>query len=540
MLNNHLPDDEIQSDLSDFLQSFNFIFAILEPEREVSLYQDKRLLANLHHSMNIEKYGLKTFRQKLLAYAPNKLVLEFARARNMNVTFEEALDGQFRKNIASFQWGNNNDTKNFVKIFGYPEYLIPNSDKLITPTEVVKPSEEPFKQLKKFQAEVVFVALDESEIPNSRFLIHMPTGGGKTRVAMEVVSHFLNKGGRQVIWLADKEELCEQAMESFLHVWSHIGKHDLKICRMWGNVDIVEEMLDSEFIVAMYQKISSQVRNRDLTIKPNMIVPDEAHSVIAKTYSEIINELKDRRLKQTRVMGLTATPGRGSGRIEDNEKLAEFFNENIIEISAEEGAINHLQRKKILSKCVRCPLNTDIVYTFSPSDWRELANNFGRDFPKGVLEKIANDEKRNVKIIIRLEELAKECKRILVFCGSKKQSKILSGIMTTRKYASAHVDGFTPKEYREDMVNKFRKGEIQMIFNYGVFTAGLDVPMIDAVVIARPTTSVVLYGQMIGRGMRGTDMGGTESFQLIDVVDNILTGHDGLDNVYEYFSEYWS
>ena len=58
-------------------------------------------------------------------------------------------------------------------------------------------------------------------------------------------------------------------------------------------------------------------------------------------------------------------------------------------------------------------------------------------------------------------------------------------------------------------------------------------------VISRPTTSVVLYGQMIGRGMRGLEIGGTEEFQLIDVVDNIITEYGGLDNVYEFFSEYW-
>ena len=540
MLNNRLPDDELQSDLSDFLQSFNFIFTILEPEREISIYQDKRLLASLHHSLNIEKYGQKTFRQKLMIYAPNDLVLEFARKRGMNATYEEALSEKFRRNIAAFQWGHNPDTESFVRIFGYPDYLVPSSDSIITPIEMAKSSKEPFKQLKEFQAEIAFRAINESKIPNTRFLVHMPTGGGKTRIAMEVISHFLNKDARQVVWLADRSELCEQAMESFLHVWSHLGRRDIKTCRMWGNVDITEEMLNSEFIVAMYQKISVHIRDGSIVINPNMIVTDEAHNAIAKTYSEIISGLKDRRVKQTRIMGLTATPGRGSGRIEDNERLAGFFHENIIEITSEEGPINYLQKEKVLSRCRRSTLNTNITYTFSPKEWKEMANNFDREFPQGFLEKIANDEKRNVKILLRLEKLAKECKRILVFCGSKRQSKVLSGIMTAREYACAHVDGNTPKEYRKDVIDKFRNGEIQTVFNYGVFTAGFDVPLIDAVVIARPTTSVVLYGQMIGRGMRGPEMGGTESFQLIDVVDNIITEHEGLDNVYDYFSEYWS
>ena len=77
------------------------------------------------------------------------------------------------------------------------------------------------------------------------------------------------------------------------------------------------------------------------------------------------------------------------------------------------------------------------------------------------------------------------------------------------------------------------------MFNYGVFSAGFDAPNIDAVVIARPTASVVLYSQMIGRGMRGPVIGGTSEFLLIDVVDDIITDTSGLDDVYDYFLEYW-
>ena len=112
-------------------------------------------------------------------------------------------------------------------------------------------------------------------------------------------------------------------------------------------------------------------------------------------------------------------------------------------------------------------------------------------------------------------------------------------MMIALDYSAAYVDGNSPTNYRKDMVAKFKTGEIQFIFNYGVFTTGFDVPNIDAVVITRPTTSVVLYSQMIGRGMRGPVVGGTDEFILIDVVDDIITEHGGLDDVYEYFSDYW-
>ena len=139
----------------------------------------------------------------------------------------------------------------------------------------------------------------------------------------------------------------------------------------------------------------------------------------------------------------------------------------------------------------------------------------------------------------KLLELTSQRKHILVFGANLKQSKLLCGILIALGYSAVYVDGDSPPNYRKDVVRKFKNGEIQFIFNFGVFTAGFDAPNIDAVVITRPTRSIVLYGQMIGRGMRGVEIGGTEEFQLVDVIDDIISEHCGLDNVYEYFSDYW-
>ena len=89
--------------------------------------------------------------------------------------------------------------------------------------------------------------------------------------------------------------------------------------------------------------------------------------------------------------------------------------------------------------------------------------------------------------------------------------------------------------YRRDVISKFKKGEIKFIFNYNVFSTGFDAPNIDVVFIARPTTSIILHQQMIGRGMRGPRMGGKEKFRLFRIVD-ILPDIELAD---EYFSEIW-
>lgn len=543
MLNQFLPDEKLHQSLSEYLESWNFLLNQIKPEEVISIFQNQQLLSILHHALNVDKYSQSKFRQELFEYAPDEKIVEFAKKINYPYSsFEETQTSEFRKNIASFTWGSNDTTQNFIDVFGYPDYLFPNEFEQHDTKKFIPKSKDPYKPFKDYQSDIFFKTQQTIEFPNIKFMIQMPTGAGKTRVAMEIVSAFLNKKeGRQVIWLVDRSELCDQAIEAFENAWSHVGKYDLTLYQIWGDAEMPKKIEGTSFIVAMYQKIRGPLKRGEFDFKADLIITDEAHIVLAKTYTETIQNLKDFKKKQTRVVGLTATPGRGSGNIIQNEKLVSFFDENIIKIpSGDIGVIAYLQKKNILARCNRKPLNSNIKYTLTKEEWENISKSFEHEYPDGLLERIANDNSRNTIILFRLIELSKECKHILVFAASKKQSKLLSGLLTALDYSAVHVDGETPHNYRKDVVEKFKDGKIQFIFNYGVFTAGFDSPKIDAVVIARPTTSVVLYGQMIGRGMRGLEIGGTEEFQLVDVVDNIITEFSGLDNVYEFFSDYWS
>lgn len=542
MLNQFLPDEKLHQNLKEYLESWNFLLNQINPKNTISIFQNPKLLSVLHHGLNIDKYSNIKFRQELFEYAPDNKIFEFTKQSNFQYSsFEETQTLEFRKKLASFTWGNNSTTKKFIEVFGYPDYLFPNELDQHKTEKFMPKSRDPYKPFKDYQSDIFFKTQSTIEFPNVKFIIQMPTGAGKTRVAMEIVSAFLNKKeGRQVIWMADRSELCDQAIEAFENAWSHVGKYDLKLYQLWGDVKLPKKIEGTCFIVAMYQKIRGPLKRGELEFKADLIVTDEAHNVLAKTYSETIQNLKDFKNKQTRIVGLTATPGRGTGNIIQNEQLVSFFDDKIIGIPTEDiGVIAYLQRKKILARCNRKPLETNIKYTLTKEEWDNISKSFEHEYPDGFLERIANDNSRNAIILFRLIELSKECKHILVFAASKKQSKLLCGVLTALDYSAVHVDGETPHSYRKDVVKKFKEGEIQFIFNYGVFTAGFDSPNIDAVVIARPTTSIVLYGQMIGRGMRGLEIGGTEEFQLVDVVDEIITEYSGLDNVYEFFSEYW-
>jgi superfamily II DNA or RNA helicase len=92
---------------------------------------------------------------------------------------------------------------------------------------------------------------------------------------------------------------------------------------------------------------------------------------------------------------------------------------------------------------------------------------------------------------------------------------------------------------RRQVIDSFRRGEIAALFNYRVLSTGFDVPNIGTIVIARPTSSIVLYSQMLGRGLRGKKVGGTEKCRGIDIKDNFESFGDVAD-VYRHFDDFWN
>lgn len=86
-------------------------------------------------------------------------------------------------------------------------------------------------------------------------------------------------------------------------------------------------------------------------------------------------------------------------------------------------------------------------------------------------------------------------------------------------------------------MDAFKKGEIEFLLNYGVLTTGFDAPKTEYIMICRPTTSVVLYEQIVGRGLRGPRFGGTEHCTIIDFADNLL--RLGKPLAYQRFHNFW-
>ena len=131
-----------------------------------------------------------------------------------------------------------------------------------------------------------------------------------------------------------------------------------------------------------------------------------------------------------------------------------------------------------------------------------------------LLNVLANDEHRNYQIIKRLVEIPVGT-NTLVYACTVEHAEFLSSTMNAIGRKSATISSNTPKATRRMYIDAFKKGEIEFLFNYGVLTTGFDAPKTEYIVICRPTTSVVLYEQIVGRGLRGPKIGGTSIVQSL-------------------------
>ncbi|MBP7508122.1 MAG: DEAD/DEAH box helicase [Prolixibacteraceae bacterium] len=478
------------------------------------------------------------FREKLVSRLSDREIRLLAGKMGISTSLEF---NQLVEEISQKPWLDNNETKIFIDFFNLPDSYRPSPRQIIPNIEKIIRPEAPYKSLKDFQVAIFNKIMSSFENPLQRILIQMPTGSGKTRTAMEIICSVLNQNpGKSVIWLANSEELCEQAVECFKDVWSHIGTFNADVIRAWGSND-VKCPINSSFIVAGFSKLNSKFkRNPEIAslISSNLIliVIDEAHQVIAPTYRQVVSKLRENNFN-IHMIGLTATPGRRNIENEETYLLIQFFSGNRVDIdSGSRSVFEYLRNKKILANIEKDPLFTNISFELTKQEREYLSTHY--DFPLEFLERISLNDMRNIEIIKKLKRECELNKKILFFAGSINQSKFICAILTFMGFKAEHIDGSTRRDRRRTIIRDFKDGDLNVICNFGVLTTGFDAPKTDVVFIARPTMSIVLYSQMVGRGLRGPAIGGKSSCKLIDVIDNI-DAYQSPDNVYEYFGEYW-
>jgi|SaaInlStandDraft_4_1057021.scaffolds.fasta_scaffold01794_4 superfamily II DNA or RNA helicase len=442
--------------------------------------------------------------------------------------------------------GNTQAIKN--KFFNYFDIQIETDTKVSSDEFISIKAIKPNYQLYDYQNHAVSKSIKIlSKAEKNNVLIHMPTGSGKTRTAMHLISRVLNKRlGKVVVWLAHSEELCEQAAEEFEKSWKSLGNREISVGRYFdkGKIDLAN--FNEGIIIAglskLYKRsISEQQAFLQMQQNVTLIVFDEAHQATAETYKHLVNMLTIGG-NRVNLVGLTATPGRSSLQPEETEELANIFNRNKITLAIDgfPNPIDFLISKGYLAKpnYTYFKFKSDDMYV---TDALAKRLDSGKDFDTQTLQNIGVDINRNLLILEMVDKLIKKHKKIIIFSSSVEHAHLISSILKLEDYHAKAITSDNSTMHRKETIASFKSDEkesLNIIVNFGILTTGFDAPKASAAIIARPTQSVALYSQMVGRVLRGPESNGTKECEVFTIVDEI----EGFRSIYEGFNhwdEFW-
>ncbi len=460
------------------------------------------------------------------------------------------------KKIAERRWeAGKSWPRHFVRILDLPPVFAglpgsPREPDLLDVSPFV-----PLPPLWGFQVELKDQVLEVLTGPpgSNRGVLTLPTGAGKTRTAVEsLVEWRLSQESRPVIlWIAQSEELCEQAVQAFREVWIDLGhrpsevRQSLQVARFWGGAAVPD---DPDVVVASIQKLQRVVSDQDpnrrqelavLCERLGAVVVDEAHRTEAPSYNEVLGflgiDLAPRSSSELPLLGLTATPFR-SDDAESRRLVGRFHGRLLTARSLGDDVVGALRQQRVLA----VPEHEVLDYRgpeFPMEDNQSFVEYFDQfnDFHPGFLQEIGQSEERNRALLDRLLELPEEWPTLFFGCTVKHALAMAVLLRRAGRHAQA-VTADTRSATRRALIEEFRGQQLSVLCNYQVLTTGFDAPRVQALVIGRPTTSRLVYAQMIGRGMRGPRFGGTEKCTIIDVSDNIRFRGE---LAYTLYSDYW-
>lgn len=340
-------------------------------------------------------------------------------------------------------------------------------------------------QLRPYQQEAVQATLVHFRKEKSPAVIVLPTGAGKSLVIAELAR--LARG--RVLVLAHVRELVEQNHGKYLTFGLEAGIFSAGLQRKETDRKVI------------FGSIQSIARAPDEFFEGfSLLVIDECHRVSIEgetQYFQVINKMQ-RANPDLCVLGLTATPYRlGLGWIyqynvptKTMQTTADrFFKKCIFDLSI---------RFMIQNKYLTPPIKIDspvACYDFS-----SLKLN-GESFVKTQIENLLKDQKRITPLIIKnIIDMSAERQGVMIFTSSVNHA--IEIMQSLPPFISALVVGDTESEERDEIIEAFKQKKLKFLVNVSVLTTGFDAPHVDVIAILRPTESVSLYQQIVGRGLR--------------------------------------
>ena len=345
-------------------------------------------------------------------------------------------------------------------------------------------------------------------------MAQMPTGTGKTVVLASVVESFLGEHPLKSVWIvAHRRELVSQIQETIERVFSNrlAEKED-------GSSDnLIEKPLDSSLFTlrsSLIKAMSIQWLARhydEIGEEPGMIVIDEAHHALAKTYKEMWD-----RFPKAKFLGLTATPCRLNGK--------GFI--DLFDVLVQSWSVPEFISKGRLA-------TYDFVSIKSNGVTQRLIDSLQKrgadgDYQNKEMDMLLNKRPSIERLYRSFEEYGKDRKGIVYAINISHAKKIVE-LYQEHGIKAVAIDSKTPAAERQADIETFKKGDIQVLVNVDIFSEGFDCPDVEFVQLARPTLSLAKYLQMVGRGLRVA-----KGKKCCVIIDNV-----GLYRVFGLPSQIW-
>lgn len=336
-------------------------------------------------------------------------------------------------------------------------------------------------QLRQYQASAIHTIYEEWRRGNTRVMLQLPTGGGKTVIFSAIAHDFLRSQGR-ILVLVHREELLTQAQQVLE-----------SICGV--RVGVIKAGFEPEpLCVVQVASVQSLVR-RDMP-DARLVIVDEAHHSVSESYCTILENYPN-----ACVLGVSATPIRTDGSGFDGLFNALVSNTSVKKLIAE----GHLSKYKLYAD--DNPIATKGIRTTAGDfDSADLARDIDAIALSGNLTKMYQKHAQG--------------KRCLVFAVNCQHSRAIAKRYQDSGIPAEHLDGKTPNDERRAILERFRTGQTLVVSNVGILTEGFNLPSIEAVQIARPTKSLSLWLQMVGRSLRPAE--GKSHAVILDHTDNYL------------------
>lgn len=322
--------------------------------------------------------------------------------------------------------------------------------------------------LRDYQVDVIGRFETEVSAGRRRILLVMATGGGKTLVAASIISNATSEGQR-VLFLAHRRELVQQTSRKLYDVGVDHGIVAAGFAMRPG----VPVQIAS---IATVQ--ARAIRASSMELPPaDLVVIDEAHHCRARSYQSIMQAYPS-----AIILGLTATPCRGDGR-----GLGSAF----------EAMVECPDVAALIAAGYLVPAR---VYAPSQPDLTGVRIERGDYVERQLAERM--DRPKLVGDIVGHWHKLAERRPTVVFATGVAHSLHLRDEFRLSGVWAEHIDGGTPAEARDHILTQLAAGQVEVVCNAMVLTEGWDSPTVSCLILARPTHSLGLYRQMVGRVLR--------------------------------------